>query len=235
MKPLEIIELIYNLDRDASVVSQDQRVALRELAELEKKSKSSESVLNKARTEMAFHEAEMRRLYKKIDDLEGKKSLRAARLNAAKADDDQRSYKREIDAIEREIREQQKRADSAEEHIEQSKKVFQKAEEELHIVQQASEGEQTKAQEARDRSAGRLAEIAKVRDSYLEQLDDRTAQHYLRVSRITHNVDGPITRVVNSACGNCRIDLSPQILNHVALGKNVEFCHHCAHILLPSA
>ncbi len=235
MKPLDIIELIYNLDRDAGVISQDQRVALRELTELEKKSKASESVLNKARTEMTFHEAEMRRLYKKIDDLEDKKSVSHARANAAKSEDEQRTYKREAEYIDRDVREHQKRADSAEERIEQSKKVFQKSEEELEAVNTASEGEREKAKSASDSIADRLAEMAKVRESYLDQLDDRTMNHYLRVGRITHNVDGPITRIANSACGNCRMDLAPQILNHLALGKNTEFCPHCSHILLPSA
>lgn len=235
LKALDIIELIYNLDRDAGTVSQDQRVALKELVELEKKSKASEAVLQKARTEMAFHETEMRRLYKKLDELEDKKSVRTAKLSLAKNDEEHRSYKRELDNIERDVRDLQKRADDAEERIEQGKKIFKQAEHELVSALKASEGEQEKARSARDSSAGRLQEIAKVRESYLDQLDERVAQHYLRVAKITHNADGPISRVVQSVCGNCRMDLSPLILNHLALGKSVEFCPYCSHILLPSA
>ena len=70
---------------------------------------------------------------------------------------------------------------------------------------------------------------------YLEQLEDRVAQHYLRVTKITRSPNGPICRVVEGVCGNCRIGLSPQILNNVARGKSIEFCPNCSHILLPAA
>lgn len=235
MKDLDIIELIYNLDKDAAIVSQDQRAALKELAELEKKSKLSEAVLQKARFEMTFHETEMRRLYKKLDDLEDKKSVRAAKLNLSKTDEEHRTYKRELDNLERDLREYQKRADDAEEQIEQSKKTFYRAQDELQLVRKASEGEEAKAKAARDNSEGQLQEITKIRDSYLNQLDDRVAQHYLRVAKITHNPNGPICRAMQSACGNCRMDLSPKIINSLLLGKNVEFCPHCSHILLSNA
>ena len=208
---------------------------LKELVELEKKSKASEVVLNKARAEMNFNETEMTRLYKKIDDLEDKKSIRTAKLNLVKTDEEHRSYKRELDNIEREMRDYQKRADEAEDRIDKCKKIFRQAETELASALHASEDEHEKARTARDNSADRLQEIAKVRESYLDQLDERVAQHYLRVAKITHNADGPICRIVNSACGNCRMDLSPQTLNHLALGKMVEFCPHCSHILLPSS
>lgn len=234
MKDLDIIELIYNLDKDAAIVSQDQRVALKELAELEKKSKLSEAILQKARFEMTFQETEMRRLYKKLDDFEDKKSVRMAKLNLAKTDDEHRTYKRELDNLERDIRDYQKRADDAEEHIEQSKKTFKRAKEELETVRKASEGEEAKAKSARDNSEGQLQEITKIRESYLNQIDDRVGQHYLRLSKITHNANGPICRVMQSACTNCRMDLSPKILNNLLLGKSIEFCPHCSHILLPA-
>lgn len=232
MKDLDIIELIYNLDKDAAIVSRDQRVALKELGELEKKSKLSEAVLQKARFEMTFHETEMRRLYKKLDDLDDKKTTRTAKLNLAKTDDEHRTYKRELDNLERDLREYQKRADDAEEQIEQSKKTFKHAQNELEAVHKASEGEAAKAKAARDSSEGQLQEITKVRESYLNQIEDRIAQHYSRLAKITHNPDGPICRVTHSACGNCRMDLSPKILNSLILGKSVEFCPHCSHILL---
>jgi len=235
LKPFEIIELIYNLDRDASIISQDQRLALKELAELKKKSEAGATLLNKARTEMSFHETEMCGLYKKIDDLENKKSVTMARLNAAKTDDEQRSYKREIEYVERNVREYQKKVDVEEDKIEQSKLTFQKAEDELAFTRTATEDELQKAESAQNSTKERLLEISTVRDSYLEQLDMRIAQHYLRVSKITRNVDGPIARIMNTACGNCRIDLSPLILNHLALGRQVDFCPHCSHILLPEA
>lgn len=230
----EAIEQLYKLDIDAGAVTQDKRTAQRELTELEKKSRINEEILNKSRTEMAFHEAELRRLYKKLDDLEDKKSERAARLFAAKNEDDHRILKRELDHVEREIRDTQRRADDTEARIEHSKGVFHKAESELASAMLASEGERNKAQAAESASAGRLGEIQKVRESYLDRLDDRVAQHYVRVFNITRNPNGPISRIVERACGNCRISLSPQILNNVIRGKTVEFCPNCSHILLPS-
>ena len=62
----EIIEQIYRLDIDSGLVTQHQRVAQKELAELSKKSKQSEEILNKSRNEMGFNEAELRRLYKRL-------------------------------------------------------------------------------------------------------------------------------------------------------------------------
>ncbi|KAB8032205.1 hypothetical protein GCL57_06040 [Fluviispira multicolorata] len=229
----EIIEQLYRLDIDSGLVTQDQRVAQKELSELAKKSRISEEIIAKTRTDMVFHEAELRRLYKKLDDLDERKAERSARLFAAKNDDDHRGLKRELDHVERDIRETQRRADETESRIEQSKAVFQKAETELSASISASEGERKKAQEAENNSAGRLNEINKVRDSYLSRLDDRIAQHYMRVSKITRNPNGPICRVIERACGNCRIGLSPQILNNIARGKSVEFCPNCSHVLLP--
>ncbi|MBX9702631.1 MAG: hypothetical protein K2X39_00625, partial [Silvanigrellaceae bacterium] len=56
----EIIEQIFRLDIDAGLVTSDQRNAQRELAELAKKTKSSEEIISKTRADMSFHEAEMR-------------------------------------------------------------------------------------------------------------------------------------------------------------------------------
>lgn len=229
----EIIEQLYRLDIDSGIVTQDQRTAQKELSELAKKSKISEEIISKTRTDMIFNEAEMRRLYKKLDDLDERKVERSARLFSAKSDDDHRILKRELDNVEREIRDIQRRADETEGRIEQSKALFQKAENELSASLAASEGERKKAQEAETNSAGRLDEIHKVRDSYLSRLDDRISQHYMRVSKITRNPNGPICRVIERACGNCRIGLSPQVLNNIIRGKSVEFCPNCSHILLP--
>jgi predicted nucleic acid-binding Zn-ribbon protein len=229
----EIIEQIYRLDIDAGLVTQHQRAAQKELAELTKKSKLSEDLLNKSRNEMSFNEAELRRLYKRLDELEDKKTERSAKLFAAKNDDDHRSYKRELDNVDRDIRETQRKADETESKIEQSKTIFRKAESDLKQTIEASEDERKKAQLAEENSAGRLAEIQTVRDSYLSRLDDRVAQHYMRVARITRSPNGPICRVVEGACGSCRIGLSPQILNTVRSGKAIEFCPSCSHLLLP--
>jgi signal recognition particle subunit SRP54 len=67
----EIIEQLYRLDIDSGLVTQDQRAAQKELSELAKKSRISEEIIAKTRTDMSFNEAELRRLYKKLDDLEG--------------------------------------------------------------------------------------------------------------------------------------------------------------------
>lgn len=230
----EIIEQLYRLDIDSGIVTQDQRAAQKELAELAKKSRISEEIIAKTRTDMSFHEAELRRLYKKIDDLEEKKAERSAKLFTAKNDDEHRILKRELDHVEREIRDIQRKADDTESRIEQSKNLFHKAEAELLASTNASEGERKKAQDAEDKSEGRLNEINKVRDSYLSRLDDRIAQHYSRVAKITRSPNGPICRVIERACGNCRIGLSPQILNNIVRGKSVEFCPNCSHVLLPS-
>ncbi len=228
----EIIEQLYRLDIDSGVVTQDQRNAQKELAELTKKSRMSEEIITKTRTDMSFHEAELRRFYKKLDELDAKKGERSAKLFGAKNDDEHKSLKRELEHIERDLRDTQRRADESEARIEQSKSLFQKAEAELLASTSASEGERKKAQDAEEKSAGRLQEIHKVRDSYFSRLDDRICQHYLRVAKITRNPNGPICRVTERACGNCRIGLSPQILNNITRGKSVEFCPNCSHILL---
>lgn len=229
----DIIEQIYKLDIAASLVTQDSRSAQKELAELEKKSKISEELITKSKNEMHFHESEMRRLYKRLDELENKKNEKSNRLFTAKTDEDHRMFKRELDNVDKEFRETNRKIDEIEARLEQSKALFNKAQNELVTTLAASEDERHRAQSAKENSAGRLEEIQKVRDSYLPQLDDRLAQHYLRVSKITRNPNGPICRVIEKACGNCRIGLSPQILNNIALGKSVEFCPNCSHILLP--
>ena len=155
------------------------------------------------------------------------KELRAARLSAAKNDDDHRAFKRELDNVDRDMRETQRRADDTEAKIEQSKSVFHKAESELKKTIEASEDERNKAQHAEENSAGRLSEIQAVRDTYMSKLDDRICQHYQRVSKITRSPNGPICRVVEGACGNCRIGLSPQILNNILRAKSIEFCPFC--------
>ena len=225
LKALDIIELIYNLDRDAGIVSQDQRAALKELAELEKKSKASEAVLNKARAEMNFNETEMRRFYKKIDDLEDKKSVRAAKLNLVKTDEEHRSYKRELIilnvkcAIIKNVPMMLKTASI------NAKKSLDKLK--TNWLQPFMH---PKANKKKPVQRGTILPVVykklqKYVNPIFNQLDERVMQHYLRVAKITHNADGPICPSVNSACGNCRMDLPPQTLNHLALGKWLNFVH----------
>lgn len=230
----EILEQILRLDIDAGAATMDWRSAQKELTELAKRTKASEDLISKTKTDMAFVEGELRRQFRKIDELEERRTERSAKLFGAKNDDEHRGLKRDVDNVERELRDSSRRAEDSEAKIEQLKNVFIKAETELGVSLTATADERRKAEEAEQKSAGRLAELATVRESYLIRLDDRLSQHYLRVARLTRNPNGPITRVVKAACGNCHIGLAPQLLNNIVRARDIEFCPNCSHVLLPS-
>jgi predicted nucleic acid-binding Zn-ribbon protein len=229
----EILEQILRLDVEAGAATLDWRSAQKELAELAKKTKANEELIAKTRTDMAFMEGDLRRQYKKIDELDERRSDRSARLFAAKNDDEHRALKREVDNLERDTRDAMRRVEESEARIEQLKSILMRAESELTTSLSASVDERKKAQEAEQASSGRLSELGTVRDGYLTRLDDRVGQHYQRVARITRNANGPITRVRDKSCGNCHLSLAPQLLNNIIRGKDIESCPSCNHILLP--
>lgn len=229
----EILEQIYRIDVDAGAATTDQRLAQKEMSELAKKTKVAEEVIEKTRMDMAFLEGELRRQYKKMDELEERKQERSSKLFASKTDDEHRSLKREVDNLDRDIRETGKRIEDSESKIESFKSTLGRTETELSSSLTASADERRKAEEAEGKSGGRISELNVVRDNYLSKLDDRLGQHYLRVAKLTRNPNGPVTFVNKGACGNCHIGLAPQLLNTLARAKEVEFCPSCNHILLP--
>lgn len=230
----EILEQILRLDVEAAAATLDWRNAQRELTELAKKTKECEELISKTKTDMAFVEGELRRQYKKVDELEERKADRSAKLFGARTDDEHRSFKREVDNIERESKDVTKRAEDSEARIEQLKSVLNSATNELKASETASADERKKAEEAEKKSGARVAEINGVRETYLARLDDRLGQHYARVAKLTRNPNGPITRISSNSCGNCHMTLAPQLTNKIARGQDVEFCPSCTHILLPS-
>lgn len=229
----EILEQILRLDGEAGAATMSWRSAQGELARLAQKTKTSEDLIAKTRTELAFLESEMRRFYKRIDELEERKTERSAKLYGARNDDEHRTFKREVDHIEREIRETSRKAEDAESQIERLKNTYFAAEESLAEALSATAEERHKAEEAQNASSGKLSEIEQVRNQHLGRLDDRIEQHYRRVAQISRNPNGPVTRVVEKACGNCHMGLSPQLVNQVLRGQEVQFCPSCNHILLP--
>ncbi len=229
----EILEQILRLDIEAGATTLDHRNAQKELQELAKKAKSSEELIARTKTDMSFLEGELRRLFKRIDELEERKEERSGKLFGARTDEEHRGLKREVDNIDRDMKDTSKRAEDVEMKIEGLKNVLLKAENELSASLAATADERHKAKEAEGRTSGRLTEINSVRGSYLTRIDDRIAQHYDRVARLTRNPSGPITRVDQKSCGNCHIGLSPQLLNNIARGKEIENCPSCNHILLP--
>lgn len=229
----EILEQIYRLDIDAGAATMDYRNAQKELNELAKRTKASEDLIHKTKTDMAFLEGELRRQYKRVDELEERKTDRSAKLFSARNDDEHRALKREVDNLDRDLRDSARRTEETEARIEQLKAILIKAEGELKDSLSATADERQKAEDAEARSSGRLSEIGSVRSTYLSRLDDRIGQHYSRISKLTRNPNGPVTRVVGGACGNCHLSLSPQLLNNMARGKDIEFCPSCNHILLP--
>jgi uncharacterized protein len=228
----EILEQILRLDVEAGSASQDWRKAQKELEELAKKSKSCEEQIAKTRTDMAFTEGDLRRQCKRIDEIEERKSDRSSKLFAAKTDDEHRVLKREVDNLERELRDSNRRTEELEGRIEALKQTLFRAEGELNSSLLASEEELKKAHGAESSSASKLDEIAGVRSQLVARLDDRVAQHYTRVARITRNPNGPVTRVLGKSCGNCHLSLAAQLLNNLLRGKEIEFCPSCNHILL---
>ncbi|MEY4066071.1 MAG: hypothetical protein RIR26_2279 [Pseudomonadota bacterium] len=230
----EILEQIYRLDIDAGAATMDWRNAQKELNELAKRTKASEDLINKTKTDMAFLEGELRRQYKRADELDERKSERSGKLFSAKNDEEHRALKREVDNLDRDLRDASRRTEETEARIEQLKAILIKAESELKDSMSATADERQKAQDAEARSSGRLDEIGGVRQTYLTRLDDRISQHYARIAKLTRNPNGPVTRVVGGACGNCHLSLSPQLLNNMARGKDIEFCPSCNHILLPN-
>lgn len=229
----EILEQIYRLDIDAGTATMDYRNAQKELNELAKRTKASEDLIHKTKTDMAFLEGELRRQYKRVDEIEERKTERSGKLFSAKNDDEHRALKREVDNLDRDLRESTRRAEETEARIEQLKTILIKAEGDLKDSLTATADERQKAEAAESRSSGRLSEIGGVRSTYLQRLDDRIGQHYARISKLTRNPNGPVTRVIAGACGNCHLSLSPQLLNNLARGRDVEFCPSCNHILLP--
>ncbi len=229
----EILEQILRLDVDAGAATMDWRSAQKELAELAKKTKQNEDIIAKTRTDLTYLEGELRRQYRRADELDERKTERSARLFAAKNDDEHRALKREVDNLDREMRDLGRRAEDTESKIEGMKAIMNRAETELAATVTASADERKKAEDAEKNSAGRLGEISGVRNSYISRLDDRLAQHYARVAKLTRNPNGPVTRVNLGACGNCHMGLAPQLLNNIAKAKDIEFCPSCNHILLP--
>ena len=229
----ETLEQILRLDLEAGSASMDWRKAQKELEELAKKSKSSEELILKTRTDMAFTEGDLRRQCKRIDEMEERKSDRSAKLFAAKTDEEHRSLKREVDNLDRDLRDANRRIEEVEARIEALKQTLFRTEGELQVSLSATEEERLKAQTAEKSSSTKLDEIGGVRGQLVTKLEDRVAQHYQRVARITRNPNGPITRISVKSCGNCHLSLAPQLLNNIIRGKDIEFCPSCNHILLP--
>ncbi|MEY3903560.1 MAG: hypothetical protein RL189_2866, partial [Pseudomonadota bacterium] len=89
----EILEQIYRLDIDAGTATMDYRNAQKELNELAKRTKASEDLIHKTKTDMAFLEGELRRQYKRVDEIEERKTERSGKLFSAKNDDEHRALK----------------------------------------------------------------------------------------------------------------------------------------------
>ena len=100
----EILEQLLRLDADAGAATVDWRNAQKQLFELAKKTKLCEDTIAKTKVEMAYLEGELRRQFRKIDELEERKSDKAAKLFAAKNDDEHRGFKREVDNVDRELK-----------------------------------------------------------------------------------------------------------------------------------
>jgi predicted nucleic acid-binding Zn-ribbon protein len=229
----EILEQLLRLDIEAGLATANQRKAQRQLAELAKKTKDIEERTQRIRNDMRLKEGDMLRKYKRIDEIEEMRTEKSARLFAAKTDDEHRNLKREVDNLEKEVRDNSRYCTETEELIERAKDMLSRDDAELNKTLAASADERQKAQDAENESSGRLSELAGVRDTYVARLDNRLQQHYRRVAKVTRNPDGPVARIVNNACGNCHMGISPQLMNSLRTGREVEFCPNCHHILLP--
>ena len=169
----EILEQIYRLDIDAGAATMDWCNAQKELNELAKRTKASEDLINKTKTDMAFLEGELRRQYKRADELDERKNERSAKLFSARNDDEHRALKREVDNLDRDLRDSSRRTEETEARIEQLKAILIKAENDLKDSLSATADERQKAHDAEARSSGRLSEIGGVRETYLARVDDR--------------------------------------------------------------
>jgi predicted nucleic acid-binding Zn-ribbon protein len=230
----EILEKILRLDGEAGAATMNWRSAQGELARLAQKTKASEDLIAKTRTDLLFLESELRRHCRRVDELEERKTERSAKLYGARNDEEHRTFKREVDHIERDIRETTRKAEDTEAQIERLKGTFFTAEDALAQALSATSEERQKAELAQNASSGKLDEIEQVRNQHLSRLDDHIEQHYRRVAQISRNPNGPVTRVIEKACGNCHMGLSPQLVNLVLRGQDVQFCPSCNHILLPA-
>ncbi len=228
----EILEQILRLDVEASLATAEQRKAQKQLAELAKKTKDIEERTTRIRNDMRLKEGDMLRKYKRVDELEESRTEKSARLFTAKTDDEHRSLKRDVDNLEKEIRDNVRYCTETEEMIERAKEMLARDEVELSKALAASADERKKAQDAEGESLGRLSELSGVRDTYLARLESRLQQQYRRVAKVTRNPNGPVARIINNACGNCHMGISPQLMNSLRTGREVEFCPNCHHIML---
>jgi len=230
---INVLEQLLRIDIEAGAATADYRQAKRSMVELEKKYAQMEERLSKCKADMGATETDLRRLNRKLDELDERKKERSSRLFAASSDEEHRSLKRELDQIDRDMKDSIRKADDFEKKIESQKQLYFQMERDFEKLKGASSEESGRTVSLENDSSQKLCEFQDSRKKYLEQLDERVLAHYERLSKVTKNPNGPIARVMSNSCGNCHMQLPPQLLNVILRGNSVEFCPNCHHILIP--
>jgi predicted nucleic acid-binding Zn-ribbon protein len=229
----EILKSIHQVDSDAGLAKADLKKSHDHYLELTQKIRDNEDLLVRSKRDMGFLETEIRRTYKRMDEIFEQKGERSARIFVAKTDDEHRFLKREIDNFDKEYKESQRKIEETITQVEYLKKIIFDTQKQIQDMNSQIKGDVEAIHKKEAESHTRLEELSQIRKTHVDNLEGHLHQHYERVFKMTKNPQGPITYVKDRACGNCRVGLSPQLLNNILNGSQVQFCPHCHHILLP--
>ena len=129
--------------------------------------------------------------------------------------------KRKNARLEDEILELMDRGESGEIALDKEKK---KLEEE----REGYKKEEKKGEEKIAQLKNQLLQLEEKRDTLTVKIEDSLLSRYERIMKTKGTALAP---VVNAACGGCHLQLPPQVISEVRLGRKVVTCERCSRIL----
>lgn len=115
------------------------------------------------------------------------------------------------------------------EEIEKVQRQVREERERLAVIEKENQGKKKALEDQEQKLKTNLAELSTKRAEAVKQVLPKTRELYEKI--IQRKKGLALVQVEGDACGACRIEIRPQLLNDIKLKEVIVLCEHCSRIL----
>lgn len=226
---LEILKRVQEVDREIYSIRQDLLAIPEAVRELTEAFESQKSRMTRLETELKEIQLRQKKKEGELGEKEGTIRKYDSQLSSVKTNKEYAALQQQTTSLKADCSILEDEILSILDEIERALKAVREERDRLAQVEKESEKKQEELLTRTDSLKAQSAGLQEKRKEIISQVPPETRELY---ERIVEKKEGlALVPVGGEACGACRIEIRPQLLNEIRLGEALVVCENCSRIL----
>lgn len=228
-KQIQLLEAIQSVDLEITRIIGKKESFTSEIERAEKDFQAAKTELEGARKELEELKLDQRRLLREVEEGRQRIEKDRERLKQARSEKEYRALLKEIEGLQKSLKEKEEGAIRVMERIEETELKVKEKKKALELIEKDLLRKKEGFQREKDTWDRELEEKRKVRDDIANSIRTDILKEYEFIRKRRKGV--AVVPVKNGTCSGCNMSIPPQVAIQVQKRDQVVYCPYCRIIL----